>query len=88
VLIKPLFFQVPMKNCPETIATKTVNWRYRIADPVISHVSEIPKSSSSPVMNWRYRIPSLDYKVLTTAKSTSEVNWRYRVLGTSPHDLN
>jgi hypothetical protein len=77
-----------MKNCPETIATKTVNWRYRIADSVVSNVSETPTRNSAPVMNWRYRIPDLNYKVLKMAKSTSEVNWRYRISEVSPYDMN
>jgi hypothetical protein len=51
-------------------------------------VSEIPARSSSPVMNWRYRVPDLNYKILTTVKSTSEVNWRYRISEFSLHDLN
>jgi hypothetical protein len=88
MLIKPLFFQVPMKNCPETITVKTVNWRYRIAASVISNVSEIPTQSSSPVMNWRYRAPDLNYKIIKKVKSTFEINWRYKNPGISPCDLN
>jgi hypothetical protein len=77
-----------MKNSPETIVVKTVNWRYRITGSVVSNVAEIPTSSSSPVMNWRYRVPNLNYEVLTTVKSTSEVNWRYRIPEVSSYDLN
>jgi hypothetical protein len=77
-----------MKNCPQTIEIKTVNWRYRIADSVVNNVSEILARSSSPVMNWRYRVPNLSYEVITTVKSTSEVNWRYKTPGISPYDLN
>ncbi len=77
-----------MKDCPEMIAIKTVNWRYRIAAPVNISVSETPARSNPPVMNWRYRVPNLNYEVLTTVKSTVEVNWRYKTPGISPCDLN
>ena len=87
-MLVPLFLQEFMKTAIETIAVKTVNWRYRSTDSVVNNVSEILASSSSPIMNWRYRVPNFNYEVLTVVKSTSEVNWRYRNPGISPYDLN
>jgi hypothetical protein len=77
-----------MKICSEKMPIKTVNWRYRLTDSVIDHVSELPTKNLVPVMNWRYRLPDLSYEILATVKSTSEVNWRYKIPGISPSDLN